>query len=72
VASEFRRGAYNSESFAEFIENNLVEYFVSNPEKILIMDNARFHHSRNVIQKLNILGIIHMFLPPYSPQLNPI
>jgi transposase len=72
IAFEYKRGAYNGESFINFIENKLSMFFWSNPEKILIMDNARFHHSRDVLQKLNSLGINHKFLPAYSPQLNPI
>ena len=36
------------------------------------MDNARFHHARITIAKLEELGITYMYLPPYSPQLNPI
>ena len=42
VAYEKRRGAYNSEFFNEFLESHLAAYFRSNPEKILIMYNARF------------------------------
>lgn len=72
IAHEQIRGAYNSISFINFLENKLANFFRTNPNKILIMDNARFHHSNDVIQKMNFLGINHMFLPPYSPQLNPI
>ena len=36
------------------------------------MDNCRFHHRRNVIALLNAYNIPSMFLPAYSPQLNPI
>jgi transposase len=36
------------------------------------MDNCAFHHRRDVIGLLDFLTISHQFLPPYSPQLNPI
>ncbi|WUR04947.1 DDE-3 domain-containing protein [Vairimorpha necatrix] len=72
LAYEFKRGAYNSESFMNFVGNKLSMFFRNNPGKVLIVDNASFHHSREVLQKLNNLGINHKFLPPYSPQLNPI
>ena len=36
------------------------------------MDNARFHHSRKVLDFLKINHISYKFLPAYSPQLNPI
>jgi transposase len=72
VAYDFKRGAYNSESFVEFIQNYLVDYFRANPRKVLIMDNCRFHHSRDVQRVCSDSGISVIFLPPYSPQLNPI
>ena len=36
------------------------------------MDNCRFHHSVDVIRILTANNINYKFLPPYSPQLNPI
>ncbi|KII65391.1 hypothetical protein RF11_03493 [Thelohanellus kitauei] len=36
------------------------------------MDNVRFHHSIEVRQALESRGHRILFLPPYSPQLNPI
>ena len=36
------------------------------------MDNCRFHHSQEVLRVLNEFRISFKFLPPYSPQLNPI
>jgi transposase len=72
IAYEIRRGSYNSEFFVEFIQNKLADFFRNNPQKILIMDNARFHHLEIVLLKLRELGIAFKFLPPYSPQLNPI
>lgn len=72
IAYEIRRGSYNSEFFVEFIQNKLADFFRNNPQKILIMDNARFHHLEIVLLKLRELGFAFKFLPPYSPQLNPI
>ncbi len=39
---------------------------------ILIWDNARAHLSRLVQRTACLLNIILVFLPPYSPDLNPI
>ena len=36
------------------------------------MDNARIHHAVDVINFLEENRISYMFLPPYSPELNPI
>ncbi|WP_369717566.1 transposase [Leptotrichia alba] len=39
---------------------------------LIVMDNARFHR-KNILEKI-IKGMGHclLFLPPYSPYLNPI
>ena len=36
------------------------------------MDNACIHHTRDVLQTLEGFGVLVYFLPPYSPDLNPI
>jgi transposase len=38
----------------------------------LILDNARYNHSSKVKLMATKLGIELMYLPPYSPNLNPI
>ena len=69
---EIRTGAYNSDLFFSFLETKIIPYFALNRNKILIMDNVRFHHSNRVKTLLNHNGILFKFLPAYSPQLNPI
>jgi len=39
---------------------------------VIIMDNARIHHDINLISLLEGLGCRVVFLPPYSPDYNPI
>jgi transposase len=39
---------------------------------VLIMDNARIHHNANLNSLLEELGCHIVFLPPYSPDYNPI
>ena len=46
----------------EFAEQNINEY------KIIVLDNGAFHKAKNLEIPKNI-GLI--FLPPYSPELNP-
>lgn len=36
------------------------------------MDNASFHHSENLPQMSGDVGVKLVYLPPYSPDLNPI
>jgi transposase len=45
-----------------------------NPKEriILILDNFRSHHARTVKAHAKKLNIVLVFLPPYSPDLNPI
>jgi transposase len=48
----------------------LTKFSTQKPEelKILILDNGAFHHAK----RLNIPNNIEiLFLPPYSPELNP-
>ena len=40
-----------------------------NPHSIVIMDNCSIHH---VPETKKIIGALLLFLPPYSPDLNPI
>lgn len=58
-----------AESVCEFLEK-IVE---KNKGKIiLVLDNSRAHHAEKTITRAIKLGIILVFLPPYSPDLNPV
>ncbi|WP_156623543.1 transposase [Faucicola atlantae] len=37
-----------------------------------MLDNARFHHGGDLKQIAELYNIELMYLPPYSPELNPI
>ena len=41
-------------------------------DSILIMDNCSVHHVNEVREVLQQAGILVLFLPPYSPDLNPL
>jgi hypothetical protein len=41
------------------------------PKSVLIMDNASFHHSARIEQLCKEAGVKLLYLPPYSPDLNP-
>ena len=43
-----------------------------NNNSIVIMDNCSIHHTNEVESVLNDFGVISHFLPPYSPDFNPI
>ncbi|KAL0477010.1 hypothetical protein AKO1_006372, partial [Acrasis kona] len=58
-----------AEDFVIFLEE-LVELL--DPENVLILDNARIHHSREVLDLLYDKGVPFIYLPTYSPDYNPI
>lgn len=62
--------SHKKEDIADF----LYEIRGKNPEKtiVLIWNNAKAHWSRLVRRTAQLLDIILVFLPPYSPDLNPI
>ena len=39
---------------------------------VLVMDNASFHKRQDMVTAINHAGCVLEFLPPYSPDLNPI
>lgn len=64
---------FNAESFKLFVKR-ILKNAVKNKIILLVLDNARFHHAKinkeflhSVKDKIKLL-----YLPPYSPELNPI
>ena len=64
------QGGTTAERFAEYPENILLPTLSGND--IIIMDNMRSHHAKVVKGILDSSGIRYLYLPPYSPDLNPI
>ena len=42
------------------------------PKSIILLDNATIHHDVRIKPLYNTKGVILKYLPPYSPDLNPI
>jgi len=63
-------GPINGECFRAYVEQQLVP--VLRPGDIVIMDNLGSHKSAAIRQTLRAAGVRLWFLPPYSPDLNPI
>ena len=59
---------------AQFFEAWFIEHLIpSLPEKaVVIMDNASFHNKRRLKEIACQNKVDLIFLPPYSPELNPI
>ena len=69
-------GSVNAEKFERFITESLgpvLQPFDGiNPNSVVILDNASIHHVDSVVQLIQNTGALVQFLPPYSPDLNPI
>jgi transposase len=63
-------GPVNGETFAGYIEQCLVPAL--EPGDILIIDNLPAHKSVRVTAAVEGAGCVLVYLPPYSPDLNPI
>jgi transposase len=63
-------GTLNKEIFSEYIKTGLKSILSS--DDILILDGCSVHRSRLVCETFKRYGINVIFLPPYSPDLNPI
>lgn len=63
-------GAINGASFLAFVEQVLVPTLT--PGDVVIMDNLGSHKVAGVREAIEAAGASLLFLPPYSPDLNPI
>ena len=45
---------------------------VINEHSVVIMDNASIHHIEGISELIKSVGAFLIYLPPYSPDLNPI
>lgn len=63
-------GALNGKTFLTYIENALVPSL--EPGDIVIMDCLTSHKVKGVVDAVEKVGAFVLFLPEYSPDLNPI
>ena len=56
--------------FQYWVENFLLKELRSG--QVVVLDNATFHKSNKVKDLIESVGCSIIFLPPYSPDLNPI
>ena len=66
----------NGDIFCDWIKGDLIPYMLTYdglaPLSILLMDNCSVHHVDSVKETLRSVGILVRYLPPYSPDYNPI
>jgi Transposase and inactivated derivatives len=63
-------GALNGDTFRAYITQLLAPTL--RPGDIVVMDNLSSHKVSGIVQAIEAVGASVMFLPPYSPDLNPI
>jgi len=73
LLSRVFQGSTDGTMFEDFIEQLLHHCRpFPQPRSVIIMDNASFHHSERIEQMCRDAGVKLIYLPPYSPDLNPI
>lgn len=63
-------GAMDREAFDIYVETQLAPTLA--PGDVVILDNLAVHKSQRAAEALKARGAWFLFLPPYSPDLNPI
>ena len=64
------KGAMDGPAFAAYIRDVLVPEIA--PGTVVILDNLATHRNKEATQTLRDHGCWFLYLPPYSPDLNPI
>jgi transposase len=73
VAAMSVEAATSGAVFAAFLDQVLLpELRRTKPDAVLVMDNLRAHKTPAVRRLLDRAGSAYRYLPPYSPDLNPI
>jgi transposase len=64
------QGSCNTELFMAWVQQQLVPSLKKG--QVVVMDNASFHKSPRIREAIEQTGCRLIYLPPYSPDLNPI
>ena len=70
ITASIFEGSVNSDVFYSWLTQDLLPKVSKG--SVIVMDNASFHKRSDMIEAIKSKGIILEFLPPYSPDLNPI
>ena len=69
-------GSVNGDTFLHFVHTMLLPILNSfdghSKNSVVIMDNASIYHTDSVVRTIDATGALIRFLPPYSPDMNPI
>jgi transposase len=70
IATMVFNGSCNTELFNKWVEHFLIKELKHG--QTVVLDNAAFHRSHKTKELIESVGCKLIFLPPYSPDLNPI
>lgn len=70
IAPMVFNGPCTTELFNSWVENFLIKELAHG--QFVVLDNASFHKSQRTRELIESVGCKVIFLPPYSPDLNPI
>ena len=66
----------DGDTFHSFVQSKLLPLLMPfdgrNPHSVVVMDNASIHHVDGIMDLITGVGALLIFLPPYSPDFNPI
>lgn len=69
-------GGVNGDTFYNFVQSCLLPHIMPfngfNPHSVVVLDNASIHHVDGIVHMIEEVGALVLFLPPYSPDYNPI
>jgi transposase len=65
-----KQGGTNRATFIEFLTEHLIPTL--EPGDVVVMDNLGAHHAGGVRELIQAAGAQVLYLPPYSPDFNPI
>ena len=70
------RGTCDGDTFYDFVHTHLMPHLMPfngiNPHSVVVLDNCSIHHVVEVKRMLEEIGVLVHYLPPYSPDFNPI
>ena len=79
VAAQLSKEIISSLTFSGTMDSSLFEYWFEHQllpalpsDAVVVMDNASFHRRAQLMRAAQERGFRLIFLPPYSPELNPI
>ena len=76
LALQIIRGAVDGDAYLTFICKYLIAKLMpfdgQNENSVVVQDNCTIHHVNEITDTLNDAGVIVHYLPPYSPDYNPI